>query len=422
MKRWLVIVAIVCCSALTYGQIKNVPLVPDSVVLYNSAKTESGINLVDAGGHWFFLTMKGEIQTLPLKLPLHYVNVLADGSFIGCTDSLLIKFDADMNIYWMVPANEIHHEITSDADGNIYLLSSDFHEFMGANVRFDVVKIYSSEGVLIYKWCTYEHLDEFVSVISKSAWLKDLAIPYSECQTATDYILQYPALFFSPGFLSPTKNQQFNQQLLSFAPVEFSHFNSIQVLPENNISKKIPAFKKGNLLVCFNPYSCYGILNPSSGKIEWTSYLPERTTLHTPILTDAGTILIFQNSTGENLWTMETPYGGPPSKPHGIPEQTSQQHPKPELRPWSSITEYDPLTNKKVWEYTATPKELLHNDHLGSAQRLANGNTLICITTPGTGGRIFEVTPEKEIVWDYRYPSGGLYRAKRIGLNNAIKH
>jgi hypothetical protein len=35
---------------------------------------------------------------------------------------------------------------------------------------------------------------------------------------------------------------------------------------------------------------------------------------------------------------------------------------------------------------------------ISSAQRLPNGNTLI---TEGSGGRIFEVTSDHEIVWEY---------------------
>ena len=48
------------------------------------------------------------------------------------------------------------------------------------------------------------------------------------------------------------------------------------------------------------------------------------------------------------------------------------------------------------------------------AQRLPNGNTLIC---EGCSATIREVTPEKEIVWEYLYPEVGmalLYRAYRI--------
>ena len=53
-------------------------------------------------------------------------------------------------------------------------------------------------------------------------------------------------------------------------------------------------------------------------------------------------------------------------------------------------------------------------------QRLANGNTLIC---SGTQGRVFEVTPSGDIVWEYVNPFGGgeqsaLFRATRIALDH----
>ncbi len=55
---------------------------------------------------------------------------------------------------------------------------------------------------------------------------------------------------------------------------------------------------------------------------------------------------------------------------------------------------------------------------MSAAQRLENGNTLI---TEGAAGRVFEVTPENEIVWEYVVPhfaadSGrnNIYRAYRV--------
>ena len=43
-------------------------------------------------------------------------------------------------------------------------------------------------------------------------------------------------------------------------------------------------------------------------------------------------------------------------------------------------------------------------------QRLPNGNTLICETT---SARVFEVTPDREIVWEYIDPGGFTCRAHR---------
>ena len=46
-------------------------------------------------------------------------------------------------------------------------------------------------------------------------------------------------------------------------------------------------------------------------------------------------------------------------------------------------------------------------DHLGSAQRLDNGDTLVC---EGTSGRIFEYNSSNEIDWEYDY-SGEIFKA-----------
>src|SRR5207253_9990512 len=53
------------------------------------------------------------------------------------------------------------------------------------------------------------------------------------------------------------------------------------------------------------------------------------------------------------------------------------------------------------WSYTAPKKNDFFSRYISGAQRLANGNTLICSRANGT---VFEVTPEKEIVWKYVNP------------------
>ena len=72
-------------------------------------------------------------------------------------------------------------------------------------------------------------------------------------------------------------------------------------------------------------------------------------------------------------------------------------------------------TLELVWSY-AGPN--FFSTNISGAQRLPNGNTLI---TEGAGGRLFEVTAEGDIVWEYVHPvfsgarrSNGVYRAYRI--------
>src|SRR5207253_884838 len=57
-----------------------------------------------------------------------------------------------------------------------------------------------------------------------------------------------------------------------------------------------------------------------------------------------------------------------------------------------------------VWSYSAPKKSDFYSFFISGAQRLANGNTLIC---SGANGIVFEVTPEKETVWKYTNPVKG---------------
>jgi hypothetical protein len=57
-----------------------------------------------------------------------------------------------------------------------------------------------------------------------------------------------------------------------------------------------------------------------------------------------------------------------------------------------------------VWSYSAPKKSDFYAFFISGAQRLPNGNTFIC---SGPNGTIFEVTPEKDLVWKYVNPVKG---------------
>ena len=92
----------------------------------------------------------------------------------------------------------------------------------------------------------------------------------------------------------------------------------------------------------------------------------------------------------------------------------------------SRVLEIDPVTLEIVWQMT--PKEAgylmpldanrFYSPFISGMQRLPNGNTMI---TEGSHGRIFEVTPEHELVWEYVCPYWGtalpmnmVYRSYRL--------
>jgi hypothetical protein len=85
--------------------------------------------------------------------------------------------------------------------------------------------------------------------------------------------------------------------------------------------------------------------------------------------------------------------------------------------PYSSVVEFAPPVDssghylrerdkafgpsKPNWEYTAAKPSEFFSSHISGAERLPNGNTLIC---SGEQGRIFEVDSAGQTVWEYLSP------------------
>ena len=123
-------------------------------------------------------------------------------------------------------------------------------------------------------------------------------------------------------------------------------------------------------------------------------------------LPGAGNLLVFDN-------------GG--SAGYGAPNPTAPTGRNSSARFWSRVLEVNPVTFQKVWEYSIEGQEriMFFSQYVSSAQRLPNGNTLI---TEGADGRIFEVTADKEIVWEYINPyfavdpnrTNRIFRAHRV--------
>lgn len=125
-------------------------------------------------------------------------------------------------------------------------------------------------------------------------------------------------------------------------------------------------------------------------------------------LSGAGNILVFDN-------------GGWAG--YGYPSRTSKDGTKADIRDHSRVLEINPVTLELVWEFTSenwyamsglVAKSYFYSPLISSAQRLPNGNTMI---TEGCSCRIFEVTPEKEVVWEFISPFNMskplIYRAYR---------
>jgi len=178
------------------------------------------------------------------------------------------------------------------------------------------------------------------------------------------------------------------------------------------MASSIEVLSDGNILVCFSRINTLAIIEKETGNIKWQWGSGE---LSHP---DAAVMLSSELPSGE-IWE------------RGIDRRVRKGdilfldkglHVKNLPLGASRVVELNPKTNEIEWTYLENPLPDFYAPRMGNCQRLANGDTLIC---EGDFGRIFELNPYKEIVWEYvnpyyhRFPFYGrnnyIYRAFRYG-------
>ena len=113
-------------------------------------------------------------------------------------------------------------------------------------------------------------------------------------------------------------------------------------------------------------------------------------------------LAVIDPKTKEVVWTLQGPWKGqhdPDMLPNGnllIFDNNGRKV----VGGKSSILEYNPTQEEVVWLYTGQEHRFDSNIR-GVQQKLSNGNVLI---TESQGGRLLEVTPEKELVWEWASP------------------
>jgi outer membrane protein assembly factor BamB len=158
------------------------------------------------------------------------------------------------------------------------------------------------------------------------------------------------------------------------ARAEWTHANAVAELPD------------GNFVVSFRLISTIVVIDRRSGDVIWKLGPPTLNNQHAPSRLDNGNLLVFDNGT------------------HRLDDHL----------PFSRVLEIDMATKQVVWCYQDSPASNFFSPVISNAQRLLNGNTLIC---EGWFGRLFEVTAAGEVVWEYVNPYFG---PSRHGPSNAV--
>lgn len=280
------------------------------------------------------------------------------------------EYGWDHELVWeYVPEGEVphteylgpHHDVFRKQNGNTllicrhtvpeeYLQQIRDPRYRNTTTYEDAILEVSREGEVVWEWHGYEHLDlNHYHILASPDWF---AGPYNS--TACDWM----------------------------------HTNTVQALPENRWHDAgDERFKPDNVIISPRSLDTVYIIDRDTKEVVWSytgDYMGGLSGQHEPYMIEkglpgAGNLLIFDN-------------GASPWKDLGHAGR-------------SYVLEVDPTTKEVVWLYE--DGEQFHSSYTSSAQRLPNGNTLICETA---GKRVFEVTREGNIVWEYVEGSTRSYR------------
>jgi hypothetical protein len=166
-----------------------------------------------------------------------------------------------------------------------------------------------------------------------------------------------------------------------------THFNSIHELPPNRFfDGGDERFRPGNLLVSARHLNTIFIIDKTSGEVVW-QYTGDLDYQHEATMVPEGEpgegqIVVFNNGR-QNLHDYRR----------------------------SLVQAIEPTTKEVRWQYSS---KFFFSSVAGTVQKLPGGNYAIASSH---GGRVFEVTPDKEIVWEW-VPSYMPMRPERLAYDH----
>lgn len=412
---------------------------PTGTVKYNPEKTWNGFTLL-AGGPPRIVDMNGNlvnewttgVNGFP-SMPLPDGNILTTGvRWTGYIDDgkTLSQLDWDGKTVWefsdyadvpediknpskgTIRISTQHHDMqkkgnpvyytpavkTTNKVGTTLILGHKWHKNPKVNdaiLMDDTVFEVDPNGKVVWEWVAADHFDEYGFDADAKKALQGWKPKKGHEDHGFDWWHQNCASYLGPNKWFDSGDKRFH--------------------PDNIILDS----REANILV---------IISRETGKVVWKAgpnYMegedqkigqivgPHNTHMIPAGLPGAGHVMVYDNGG-------QAGYGAPsPMGPNGI--ATIQ-------RMYTRVLEIDPVSKEIVWEYSIKTRkgapiwklfgQTEFSPFISGAQRLPNGNTLIC---EGAQGRLIEVTPDNEVVWEYISPYPGnipgtnyVYRAYRF--------
>ncbi len=326
------------------------------VIVNLQDETQDGVNFYASRkqSRAQLLDMKGVVLhewSVPGMGGWQHVSLMPDGSIIGLVkNKQVFKIDKDSKILWTYKGRA-HHDLDVTEDGRVFVLS----RTASMMPKYDK---------------NHPTVDDLVVELSPEG--EELS-RFSILKTIEDS--PYAFLLGDTDALTAKKIRRANPRRSK--EYDILHSNHVEVF-DGSLAEMSPIFAEGNMLLSPRNTHTMMIVDPKTKEIVWLWGSSKLIFPHHPTVTEAGTILVFNNGDADTR---------------------------------SQVVEIDPLTDDIIWTYG--PTEEFFSETRGSNFRLDNGNTLI---TESDTGYVFEVTPAGKTVWEFANP----HVEKKKGLRMAI--
>ena len=339
----------------------------------------------------------------PSRVTVH-AKLLDNGNLMAMTKrpSAILEIDPRGNILWQYNNIQVHHDFLKMPNGNVMLLvhgrkSRDEAIAAGANPEFvsengitydylvEVRPTGALGGEVVWGWSVWDHL------------IQD----FDPSKPNYGDVAEHPELIDINFLLEPiskthifggwthTNAIDYNSDLdqIMLSP---RHFSELWVIDHSTDTEEARGHSGGNsgmggdLLYRWGNPRAYGHGDVDDQRLFWQ----HNTHWIAPGLPGEGNILLFNN--GREFEGHKRFYS---SIDEIVPPVDGYRYRR------GDDAAYPP--GKPAWTYTAEPTSDFFAPIISGTQRLPNGNTLIA---DGTGGTIFQATPDGKVVWKYIVP------------------
>ena len=381
--------------------------------LFNKRRTKT-VYLIDNQGR--------EVHRWELAAAAQFARLLENGNLLTFANTeqgrYVREVDRKGNILWDCTQGNPHHDFLKMPNGNVLLLSRQRkprEEAIAAGANPEYI---GEQGVLaphivearitgpasceiVWEWSAWDHLiQDFDSskanygVVAEHPELIDLNFHLPNAGGGTDPP-DWTDWIHSNGI---DYNPELDQIVLS--P---SNFSEVWIIDHSTTRAEAAGSGGGNSGMGGDLLYRWG--NPRvyrAGTLaDQQLFSPHNPQWIPPGQPGAGNILIFNNGIG--VWDVPRTYS---SVDEIVPPVDGANY---RLNPGLAYAPAEP-----VWTYTAPTPGDFYAPYISGAQRLPNGNTLIC---DGPHGTLFEVTPAGKTVWKYVNPmttSGPLRQGEAV--------